>query len=83
MEDGVVNYISETLTVSHFYFIYFQYQKRKVEGSLIKMAENVKFFSIGLFHKKKCTLDGATQRFIMRKEGNNGKPIEEAKVVNK
>jgi hypothetical protein len=45
------------------------------------MAENVKFFSIGLFHKKKCILDGATQRFIMKKEGSS-KP-EESKVVNK
>jgi len=59
MEDGVVNYISESL----------KYQKKKVEGELIKMAENVKFFNLGLFNNKICTLDGQTQRFIMQKTG--------------
>jgi hypothetical protein len=48
---------------------------------LIKMAENVKFFNIGLFHSKTCTLDGPTQRFIMQKI--DSKKQNEVSIVQK
>ena len=60
-----------------------QYQKKTVEGELIKMAENVKFFNIGFFSLKKCTLDGPTQRFIMRPAIESQDKENECKIVNK
>ena len=55
MDEGVVNYISETL----------DYGKASVKGQLVKMADgfkNIAFLGIGLYsgNDKICTLDGRT-----------------------